>query len=99
MKKTLILALPVAALVAACAAPAPSASTRNQVAAAGNAQYCKKDRLYNDGDKLTCTWSASISDACENNNLTSLSQASVAAPATSAGRCGNGQWLVMVTTK
>jgi len=98
MKKTLILALPLAALVAACATPAPSASPRNQVAA-GNTQYCKKDRLFTEGDKLTCTWSASISDACENNNLTTLSQASVASPATSAGRCGNGQWLVMVTTK
>ena len=97
MKKTLILALPLAALVAACATPAPSAGTRTQVA--GNTQYCKKDRLFTDGDKLTCTWSASISDACENNNLTSLSQANVASPTASAGRCGNGQWLVMVTTK
>src|SRR5206468_1631634 len=60
MNKALILAIPLAALVTACATRTPTPNA--QVAAAGSAQYCKKDRLATEGDTLTCTWSPTLSD-------------------------------------
>jgi hypothetical protein len=99
MNKALILAAPLVAL-AACAGPAgTTAKTQVASAASSGAQYCKKDRLTANASELTCTWSPSISDACENTNLTTLSASSVSSGPASAGRCGNGQWLVSVTTK
>jgi hypothetical protein len=99
MNKALILAAPLV-MLAACAAPA-SNTDKTHVASAPSSgvQYCKKDRLFANASEITCTWSSSISEACENTNLTSVSVGSVASGPASAGRCGNGQWLVSVTTK
>jgi hypothetical protein len=99
MNKALILAAPLFVL-AACAAPGGN-TAKSQVASASStgAQYCKKDRLFANAGELTCTWSPSATDACENTNLTTLSTSSVASGPANAGRCGNGQWLVSVTTK
>jgi len=99
MNKALILAAPLLVLAAACTS---TGGTHAQVAAAapaGGAQYCKKDRLMTEAGGLTCSWSPTIGDACENNNLTTLGASSVASGPSNAGRCGNGQWLVSVTTK
>src|SRR3954469_12234009 len=96
MNKALILAAPLV-MLAACAAPGGNGGTAQVAAASAGAQYCKKDRLFASGDQLTCTWSATASDACENTNLTTLGKGSVASGPTNAGRCGNGQWLVSVT--
>lgn len=99
MNKALILAAPLVVL-AACAAPGgPAANAKMAAASSGATQYCKKDRLLASASELTCTWSPSASDACENTNLSTLGRASVAAEPANAGRCGNGQWLVSVTTR
>ena len=99
MNKALIIAAPLVLLATACAAPAGNGGTNVASAAASGAQYCKKDKLFTEADGLTCTWSATASDACENTNLTTVRKSAVAAGPASAGRCGNGQWLVTVTTR
>ena len=100
MNKTLILAAPLVALVAACAAPSGPAATRTAAAApASGVQYCKKDRLFESGDEMSCNWAATTGDACETPNQSSISRSSVAGAPANAGRCGNGQWLVSVTKK
>lgn len=96
MKKTLLLAAPFVFL-AACAGTGNGANVA--AAPTGGAQYCKKDRLATEGDNLVCTWSATISDACENTNLTMVKKSSVSSGPANAGRCHNGQWLVSVQTK
>ena len=100
MKKALMLAAAPLLALAACASPGGGGNAKAVAAAAPatGAQYCKKDRLFTQGDSLSCTWSANIAEACENTNLTSVSKGSVSEPA-SAGRCGNGQWLVVVNSK
>ena len=95
-KAALILAAPLA-MLAACAAP--GGANTHVAAASGSAQYCKRDRLSTNADTLSCTWSSTISDACDNTNLVDLPKRSVSSGPTAAGRCGNGQWLVSVTTK
>ena len=99
MNKTLILAAPLVMLAATACATAGNGATNTAAAPTGTVQYCKKDKLFTDGDKLMCTWSATKADACENTNLTSLSRGSISGEPASAGRCGNGYWLVSVTTK
>ena len=98
MNKALILAAPLVVL-AACAAPAGGGGNAKMAAASSGEQYCKKDRLTANASELTCTWSPSISDACENTNLSTISRSAAASEPRNAGRCGNGQWLVVVTTK
>ena len=85
-------------LVAGCAA-APQGSITGASAGSTGAQYCKRDRLTNQEDQLVCTWSDSIADACENTNVSRIAKSAVASGPGSAGRCGNGQWLVTVTTR
>ena len=98
MKKTLILAAPLL-MLAACAAPG-GADTRVAAAApAAGTQFCKKDRLASEGDSLSCNWSPTFADACENTNLSTVKKSAVAGGPSNAGRCGNGQWLVSVTTR
>ena len=100
MNKTLVLAAPLVALVAACAAPGGSGSTRTAAAApASGTQYCMKERLFESGGEMSCNWAPTFADACENPNLTSISKGSVSGTPANAGRCGNGQWLVSVTKK
>ena len=84
--------------LAACA-PAEVRNGATAQAAGPGAQYCAKNRLATQGEKLTCNWAASKADACRFQNLASLDKAAVASEPTSAGRCDNGEWLVQVTTK
>ena len=96
MKKIVLLAVPLMFL-AACAATGNGGTLA--AAPTGGAQYCKKDRLGTEGDNLVCTWSPTISEACENTNLSAMKKSAVSSGPTNAGRCGNGAWLVSVQTK
>lgn len=84
--------------LAACA-PAEVRNGAMAHAAAAGTQFCWKDRLMTQGEKLSCNWAASKSDACRFLNLSDIEKASVVSEPTSAGRCENGEWLVQVTTK
>ena len=97
MKSTPMLVAVSLIALAGCAG-VPQASTASSSTATTGAQYCKRDRLGDQGDKLVCTWSASIADACENSNPGEVPKSAVASGPTNAGRCANGQWLVSVTT-
>ena len=100
MNKALVLAAPLVALAAACAAPGGSASTRTAAAApTSGTQFCMKDRLFESGGEMSCNWAPTFADACENSNASTISKGSVAGAPVNAGRCGNGQWLVSVTRK
>ena len=99
MNKALILAAPVVALAAACAAPG-AATTRTAAAApAGGTQYCMKDRLFESSTEMSCNWAPTFADACENSNRSSISKGSISGVPANAGRCNNGQQLVVVTKK
>ena len=98
MKSTPMLVAVSLIALAGCAG-VPQASTASSSTATTGAQYCKRDRLGDHDDKLVCTWSASIADACENTNVSEVPKSAVASGPTSAGRCGNGQWLVTIATK
>jgi hypothetical protein len=98
MKPSHVLIATCAFAVASCAG-IPQASSAGGTSAAAGAQYCKRDRLTTDGDKLVCTWSPTFAEACENTNLAEVVKSTVASGPTNAGRCGNGQWLVSVTTR
>ena len=98
MKLTrMIVATPLVAL-ASCAG-GPQASSGDAYTGSSGAQYCKRDRLTTQGDKLACPWAATFAQACENTNLSTLAKDAVASGPTNAGRCANGQWMVTVTTK
>lgn len=84
--------------LAACA-PAEVRNGATAQAAGSGPQYCWKNRLTTHGEKLSCNWAASKSDACRFLNLSDIEKASVSSEPTSAGRCENGEWLVQVTTK
>ena len=98
MKKLHLLAAAPLVILAACAG-SPATRTADGSGAASGTQYCKKDRLATEGDSLVCNWSTSVSDACETNNIGTLRKSAVASGPSNAGRCGNGQWLVSVTTR
>jgi hypothetical protein len=93
----MLVAAPLVAL-SSCAG-VPQASTASTSIASAGAQYCKRDRLGEQGDKLVCTWSASIAEACENTYASEVPKSAVVSGPTAAGRCGNGQWLVTIATK
>lgn len=97
MNKLHLLVAATLVVLAGCAG-SPAARTAQAAPAAGM-QYCKKDRLATEGDSLVCNWAASASDACEAINLATVRKSAVASGPSNAGRCGNGQWLVSVTTK
>jgi len=96
MKNALLAVAPLLVLTACAGSPVMRTA---EIAAGPGTQYCKKDRLATEGDALVCNWAASASDACENSNLGTLKKSAVASGPTNGGRCGNGQWLVSVTTK
>ena len=99
MKKLhLALVAPLAMLAACAGAPVASTGSTSGAAASGS-QYCKKDRLATEGEALVCNWAASAAEACENTNIGTVRKGSVSSGPTNAGRCGNGQWLVTVTTR
>ena len=98
MKKTRILAAPLL-MLAACAAPGGGATHVAAAAPAAGTQFCKKDRLASEGDSLSCNWSPTFADACENTNLATVKKSAITSGPGNAGRCGNGQWLVSVTTR
>ena len=100
MKQTLVLAIAPLFLAAACASTGGNSGTAPTASASmSGAQYCKKDRLETAGDAYVCNWSSSTAEACETNNLVTMKKSAVAGAPAGAGRCGNGQWLVSVTTK
>lgn len=97
MKQALIAAVLSSAFLAACAAPGGSASAGGGTAAAASGtQYCMKDKLQSSGDVMMCNWAASAREACETINLTAVKKSAIAGEPANAGRCGNGQWLVVV---
>ena len=97
MKKLALAAL--ALLAGACAATDNGSGNGNGArAAAAGTQYCWQERLNNASGTLTCNWSASFRDACDNTQFTSLQAARYSAPARTR-MCNNGQWLVEVSPK
>ena len=99
MNKSLVLAAPLLALVAACAAPGGSATRTAAAAPASGTQYCVKDRLFESGAEMTCNWAPTSAGACDNTNLSSISKGSVSGAPANAGRCADGHGLVSVTKK
>jgi hypothetical protein len=92
-----IAAVPLA--LAGCATPQGNGADATTARAAGNTQYCWKEKLATQGDNLVCNWGASVADACNSTHSSTLSRASVVSGPTNAKRCENGQWLVQVTTR
>ena len=96
---TKFLALAGALALAACAtANKPSATTPGASVQAGT-YYCWKDRLSTEGDNLVCNWDAQRQVACDTGYSVQINRSRVAVGPSDAGRCNNGQWLVMVTTR
>lgn len=73
----------------AATAAAPTAGT----------YYCWKDKLAAEGDNLSCNWERDRAVACESTFPVTINKSRVSAGPTDAGRCNNGQWLVMVTMR
>ena len=98
MKK--ILALAGALALAGCAAAnKPAATAGNPAAMKAGTYYCWRDKLATDGDNLVCNWESDRQSACDASYSLTLKRSSVSAGPSDAGRCNNGQWLVMVTTR
>lgn len=96
MKK--MLGIAVSSLVlAACASVEKPA--QNGAQASTGTYFCWKGRLNAQGDNLVCNWGRDKREACDATYATSMSKSAVASGPTEAGRCGNGQWLVMITVK
>ena len=96
MKKTLLLAAPIA-LIAACAST-PGGSAAPQ-AAAGPALYCWQSKLVNEAEGHSCNWAATATDACRSTDFTLVRKGAIASGPSKGRRCENGEWLVMVTTR
>ena len=94
-----VVAVAVAALtLTACGAinkPTTSAAAPTQA----GTYYCWKDKLATNGDNLSCNWERERHVACETTYPVTISKSRVSAGPTDAGRCSNGQWLVMVTMR
>jgi hypothetical protein len=94
-----VLALVGALVVAGCAtAGKPAATTSSTLAKAGT-YYCWRDKLATEGENLVCNWESERHDACESSFAVPIKRSSVSVGPSDAGRCNNGQWLVMVTTR
>jgi len=94
MKKLFALAA-LALLTGACATTGNGNGNTARAAASGT-QYCWQDKLDAAGGTMTCNWSASSRDACDNTALTSIQSSRYTAPAKTR-MCNNGQWLVEVS--
>jgi hypothetical protein len=96
MKK--VFALAGALALAGCATANKPASTAAASVQAGT-YYCWRDKLSTDGDDLVCNWERERQVACDATYAVTIHRSRVAACPADAGRCNNGQWLVMVTTR
>ena len=104
MKNTLLLTAASALILSACAGVQTSqsgAAGASSAAAGSGSMYCWKRSLSESGDAFNCNWAGTKHDACLVNgiNANPLSKSQVAAGPKDAGRCENGEWLVMVNTK
>jgi len=97
MKK--VLAVAGALVLAACATANKPAATAPAASTQAGTYYCWKDRLATDGDNLVCNWESVRSVACDASYPVTINRSRVAVGPSDAGRCNNGQWLVMVTTR
>ena len=93
-----VLAVAGALVLAACAnVNKPTTSAAGPVQA--GTYYCWKDKLATEGDKLLCNWERDRRTACDASFAVTIERTRVSTGPTDAGRCNNGQWLVMVTTR
>jgi len=103
MKNTLLLTAASALILSACAGvqTSQSGAAGTSVAASSGSMYCWKRSLSESSDTLNCNWAGTKHDACLVNgiNANPLAKSVVAAGPKDAGRCENGEWLVMVNTK
>jgi len=102
MKTKLLLTAATALILSACAGVQTSTGSAGSTAvASSSSMYCWKRSLSETGDALNCNWAGTRHDACLVNgiNANPLSKTQVAAGPKDAGRCENGEWLVMVNTK
>ena len=94
-------ALAGALVVSACATsggkPAATSAASQQVSA--GTYYCWRDKLVTDGDTLVCNWEKDRMNACEVAFPVTIKRSAVSVGPSDAGRCNNGQWLVVVTTR
>jgi hypothetical protein len=95
-----VVALAGALVLAGCAAAGKPAATPgpSAVAKAGT-YYCWRDKLATEGENLVCNWENDRHNACESSYPVPIKRSSLSAGPSDAGRCNNGQWLVMVTTR
>jgi hypothetical protein len=95
-----VLALAGALVLAGCAAAGKPASTASAAAVdKAGTYYCWKDKLATEGENLLCNWENDRRNACESSYSVPIKRSSVSVGPSDAGRCNNGQWLVMVTTR
>ena len=103
MKNTLLLTAASALILSACAGvqTSQSGAAGTSVAASSGSMYCWKRSLSESSDTLNCNWAGSKHDACLVNgiNASPLAKSVVANGPKDAGRCENGEWLVVVNTK
>ena len=104
MKNTLLLTAASALILSACAGvqTSQSGAAESSVALAGQgSMYCWKRSLSESSDTLNCNWAGTKHDACLVNgiNANPLAKSHVATGPKDAGRCENGEWLVVVNTK
>jgi hypothetical protein len=95
-----VLALVGALALAGCAAAnKPAANTGPSAVAKAGTYYCWRDKLATEGEDLTCNWENDRHNACESSFPVTIKRSTVSVGPSDAGRCNNGQWLVMVTTR
>jgi hypothetical protein len=96
----IVLALAGALALAGCAAAGkPAATSGASAVAKAGTYYCWRDKLATEGDNLVCNWESDRHDACEVSYSVTIKRSNVSTGPSDAGRCQNGQWLVMVTTR
>ena len=92
------LAVAATLILSACAA-VPGASPTPARVANGATSYCWQGRLVTEGDNMVCNWSSSAREACDNMSLSTMKKSAVASGPERVTMCGNGQWVVAVTTR
>jgi hypothetical protein len=95
----IVIALAGALVLAACASANKPASNAPGASVQSGTYYCWRDKLSTEGDSLVCNWESQRSAACDSSYPVTIKRGQVAVGPTDAGRCNNGQWLVMVTTR
>jgi hypothetical protein len=98
MKRFLALAGALA-LTGCAAVQKPAATAAVGASAQAGTYYCWRDKLAADGDNLVCNWDQDRRNACETTYPVTINRGRVSSGPTDAGRCDNGQWLVMVTMR